>query len=1078
MIPKLNVASKTYFQNMPHSSLPSPMKWIFLLLQLAITATYAQSRLEPTPSVWNVEESKREASTVSINVDEGTWMNVDISPDGSLIVFDLLGDIYLIPASGGIANPLTSDFAWQMQPSFSPDGKHIAFTSDEGGGENIWVMDVDGGNKRAVSTETFRMVNSSAWSHDGNYIAVRKHFTGTRSLGAGEIWVYPFSGGEGKKLTSRPNQQKDMGEPAFSADGRFVYFSQDVTPGDIFEYSKDSEKGIYAIKRLDLKSGEIEVVLSGRGGAIRPTLSHDGSKLAYISRVDFQSTLFIYDLLTGEKTAVYDKMDRDKQAAWAIHGVYPSMSWAPDDKSILFWAGGKINLIQTESKTSEVIPFEVKRDKSINKTLRFSKNIDADQFEVKMLHQVEVSPDGLQAVYESLGFIYMVDLPGGKPKRLTQQTSHFEYAPSFSRDGKKIVYTTWNDQEQGTIRVITLESGEDKNLLEWPGKYTEPSFSPDGKTVVFRKFKDESLLSPAYNLATGIYQVSASGGAAKLITSQGRAPHFADRNDRIYMHLDGEMPSLARIDLDGKNLKTLYTVKYASEFKMAPNGNELAFIENYRVKSVPYLEAEEPVVILDADAYPQVKIWSESAGTNISFSQMTNEVHWNLGPNLYSKSIENQKDTRQTYIGFSYPIDKPTGILALVGGRVITMEGDEVIPDGVVVLEGNHIIAVGKREEVAIPEKATVIDVKGKTIIPGIIDTHAHQPNGSNGIFPQQNWSAFGTLAFGVTTIFNPNTNTEEVFGAAEMQKAGNIVSPRIFSTGMSIYGAYEPGHTAIINGLEDARFHMDRLKHVGAFAIKMHHQPRREQYQQIIEAASEYEMLVLSEGGALLQQDLGKIADGATSIEHSVALATIYEDVYQFWSHSQTASVPTLVVSFGGISGENYWYEKTDVWKHPRLSKFVPQDILAPRSMRRMMAPDHHYNHFNVVKTVKEMNDRNIMVAIGGHGQREGLAAHWEMWMMQQGGMTPLEALRAATIIPARHLGIDSNLGSIKVGKLADLTVIEGDVLNDIRDSDKVLYVILNGRIYDAESMNEIGNTPKKRNNFYFESMDSSSER
>lgn len=1046
-------------------------KIILFLLQLLITGTYAQSSFQSNTPNWKVENIRRDASLAEIHVNEGTWMNLDISPDGSLIVFDLLGDIYSIPVSGGIGTPLTSDLAWQMQPSFSPDGNHIVFTSDEGGGENIWIMDLDGGNKRAVSSETFRMVNSPAWSPDGKSIAVRKHFTGTRSLGAGEIWVYPSSGGEGRKLTSRPNQQKDMGEPVYSPDGRYVYYSQDVTPGDFFEYSKDSEKGIYAIKRLDFQTGEIEVVLSGRGGAIRPTLSHDGSKLAYISRVDFQSTLFLYDLQTGKKSALYHQLDRDKQAAWAIHGVYPAMSWTPDDNGILFWANGQINLIQSESKISTIIPFEVRTEKIQNKTLRFTKNIDEENFELKMLHHVDVSPDGKQAVYEALGYLYLLDLPKGKPRRLTQQTSHFEYAPSFSSDGKKIVYSAWNDQEQGSVQVINLSDGERKNLLNLPGKYTEPAFSPDGKTVVYRKFKDESMLNPAYNLATGIYQVSSEGGIPKLITSKGRSPHFADRNDRIYLQLDGEMPSLARVDLDGKEFKTLYTIKYATEFKMAPTGKELAFVEHYRVKSLPFLESEEPIVITDADSLPQVKTWSVLAGTNISFSQLNNEIHWNLGPNLYSNSAENQKEIRETYISFSQPINKPTGVLALVGGRVVTMEADEVIENGVVLVEGNHILAVGKKGDVIIPNNATIIDLTGKTLIPGIIDTHAHQPNGTNGIIPQQNWSAYGTLAFGVTTMFNPNTFTEEVFGAAEMQKAGNILSPRIFSTGMSLYGAYEPGHTAIVNGLVDARFHMDRLKRVGAFAVKMHHHPRREQYQQIIEAAAEYEMMVLSEGGALLQQDLGKIADGASSIEHSVALAKLYEDVYQFWSQTQAASIPTLVVSFGGISGEHYWYETTDVWKHPKLSKFVPQDILAPRSMRRMMAPDHHYNHFNVVKTVKEMKDRNIMVAIGGHGQREGLAAHWEMWMMQQGGMTPMEALRAATIIPAIHLGLDKNLGSIKVGKLADLAVIDGDVLNDIRDSDKVVYVILNGQIYDAETMNEIGNFEKKRTSFYFES-------
>ncbi len=1044
--------------------------WCLLYFFLPCLGLFAQTN---SSSQWKVDDYNNKPHQASISVDEGTWMNVSMSPDGALIVFDLLGDIYTIPAAGGKARPLTSDIAWQMQPSFSPDGQHIVFISDQGGGENIWIMDRNGANQRAISHETFRMVNSPVWSADGNYIAVRKHFTATRSLGAGELWLYPSAGGEGIQLTERPNQQKDMGEPAFSPDGRYLYYSQDVTPGDFFEYSKDSEKGIYAIKRLDLASREIEVIISGRGGAIRPTPSPDGSKLAYVSRIDFQSVLFIYDLQTGEKEVLYNKLDRDKQAAWAIHGVYPAMSWTSDSQHILFWAGGRIKQINIASKEVKEIVFEVNREKRVNKTLRFSKNIDADNFDVKMLKNVEVSPDGKLAIYEALGYIYTRTLPKGIPKRLTNQVTHFEFDPSFSRDGKKVVFSTWHDKDQGNIRVVVLKTGGGKDLLSVPGKYIEPSFSPDGEIVVFRKFKDEILLDPGFNVTTGIFQVPVNGGTPKLITKYGRAPHFGASNNRIYIHRDGEMPALAGVDLDGKNDRTIYVIKYATEFKVSPNANHLGFVEHYRVRTIPFEEKEQPTVVNDAASFPDVHTLSKRAGTNISFSGSGDLIHWNLGPELYSHPMDDLENGNifQTNISFKQVTEKPTGTIALVGGQVVTMEGDEVIADGVVLVEGNHIRAVGKRGEVRIPDGTKIIDVKGKSVIPGIIDTHAHQPQGSNGIVPQQNWSAYATMAFGVTTMFNPNTFTAEIFGAAEMQKAGRVLSPRIFSTGMSLYGAYEPGHTAFVNNLGDAQFHMDRLKEVGAFAIKMHHHPRREQYQQIIKAASEYEMMVLSEGGALLQQDLTKIADGASSIEHSVALAVIYEDVYQFWSQTEAASVPTLVVSFGGISGEHYWYAKTDVWKHPRLSLYVPQNILAPRAMRRELAPDHHYNHFNVVKTAKRMNDRGIILGIGGHGQREGLAAHWEMWMMAQGGMTPMEALRTATINPAKHLGLDENIGSIKTGKLADLAVIDGDILSDIRKSDQVNYVMINGRLFDAQSMNEVGNGERRRQPFYFES-------
>ncbi len=1049
----------------------------FLCFLLCFSFELKAQTFNSNSEEWDVNNAIGEYNTSKIKVTEGTWMNLDISPDGKNIVFDLLGDIYIISSSGGKAKLLTSDLAWQMQPKFSPDSKLIAFTSDEGGGENIWIMDIQGRQKRAVTNEDFRMLNSPSWSPDGNYIVARKHFTATRSLGAGEIWMYHLAGGNGIQLTKRPNQEKDMGEPVHSPDGRYVYYSQDITAGDRFEYSKDSEKGIYAIKRLELDTGEIEEIVSGRGGAIRPTPSPDGTQLAYISRVDFQSTLFNLDLRTGISKPIYNNMDQDKQESWAIHGVYPSMSWTSDNQHLLFWAGGKINKLHVGEEKVHEINFEVNTEKVISKTLRFSKNIDSNDFEVKMLRNVSVSPDGKQVVFEALGYIYIRNLPNGEPKRLTKQKSHLEYDPMFSRDGQKIVYTTWNDIAQGNIRVVSSKTGEGKNLLTQPGKYIEACFSPSGSTVVFRKFNDNAVLDPNYNINPGIYQVPAIGGEARLITKHGRMPHFADRNDRIYVHRDNEAPTLARVDLDGNNDKVVYKIKYATEFKMAPNGKHLAFVANYKVKITPYIESGEPIII-NQEETGTVKNLSVKAGTNISFDKNSDIVFWNLGPDLYQRATKNYLDTDnkedseivRTPISFSQKFDKSSGVVAFVGGQVVTMEEDGVIQNGVVLIEGNHITAVGRNGQINIPSNAKIIDITGKTIIPGIIDTHAHQLQGSNGIIPQQNWNNFATTTFGVTTLFNPNTKTSEIFAVSEMQKAGHIIAPRIFSTGMSLYGAYEPGHTAIVNSLDDARFHIERLKKVGAFAIKMHHQPRREQYQQIIHAAREHEIMVLSEGGALLQQDLGKIADGASSIEHSLSLAKIYEDVYQFWEQSQTASIPTLVVSFGGISGEHYWYAHTDVWKHPRLSKYVPQKILAPRAMRRMVAPEHHYNHFNVVKIEKKMNDRGILIGIGGHGQREGLAAHWEMWMMVQGGMTPLEAIGAATINPAKHLGLDRNIGSLKVGKMADLVVIDGDIVKDIRQSDKVIYVMLNGRLYDAESMNELGANNKKRDLFYFE--------
>ncbi|MEW6991790.1 amidohydrolase family protein [Colwelliaceae bacterium 6441] len=1074
----------------------------FKILSLSIALTFSatstaffadetKSAKEEKPEKWAVNNPQGEFTTASIDVTQGTWMNVDVSPDGKKIVFDLLGDIYTMPISGGEATPLMTDIAWQMQPRFSPDGQHIAFTSDEDGGDNLWIMKSDGSEGKAVSSETFRLLNSPAWSPDGNYLVGRKHFTGSRSLGAGEVWMYHKTGGSGVMLTKRPNEQKDLGEPAFSHDGKYVYFSQDATQGKTFHYSKDSEKGIYKIKRLELATGDIKVIISGKGGAIRPVPSPDGKYLAYVSRDDFQSNLYLYDLKSGEERKIYSGLDRDMQETWAIHGVYPTMAWLPKSKEMVFWSGGHINKLNISTGKSEVIPFHVKTSKKIQTNLRFQQDLDQDNFDVKMLRDVEVSPDGKKVVFESSGYIYLQNIANGKTqgkaKRLTRQKDHFELNPSFSRDGKKIVYATWHDKKLGALRVISSRGGKGKVITKESGKYIEPSFSPDGKNVVYRKVSGGFITDPKWGLNTGVYMVSVKGGKSTLVTEWGVKPHFGAKNDRVFVIRSGKKTQLVKINLADKKEQPLYQGKFATEYHVSPNGKYLAFAERFKVFVTPFMERGSVIDTGPSAKNLPVEQLSVRAGEGISWNGKSDQLYWSLGADLYQanlgslfdyKASENtdkaaKKETiepTKTYLGFSKKADKPSGAVAFVGGKVITMEGEQIINNGVVVVNGNKISAIGENGNVAIPSNAKIIDITGKSIIPGLIDAHAHGAQGSNEIIPQQNWKNYAGLSLGVTTIHDPSNDTTEFFAASEMQKAGQIVAPRLFSTGTILYGATWAGGTAHVDNLDDAKFHVERLKQAGAFSVKSYNQPRRNQRQQFIQAAREAKMMVVPEGGSLLQHNLSMLVDGHTTLEHSISTAKIYDDIKQLWSQSAMAYTPTMGVAYGGISGEHYWYDTTDVWKHPRLSKYVPSEILDPRSMRRTKAPHHHYNHINVAKVAKEMLDLGILVNSGGHGQREGLAMHWEIWMMAQGGMTPLEALSTATINPAKTLGLDNQIGSLKVGKLADMIVIDGDISQDIRLSDKVVYTMVNGRLYNSETMNEEGNYDNKRTTFYFE--------
>lgn len=228
--------------------------------------------------------------------------------------------------------------------------------------------------------------------------------------------------------------------------------------------------------------------------------------------------------------------------------------------------------------------------------------------------------------------------------------------------------------------------------------------------------------------------------------------------------------------------------------------------------------------------------------------------------------------------------------------------------------------------------------------------------------------------------------------------------------------------------------------------------------------------MMVVPEGGSLFEHNMTMIADGHTGIEHSIPVPRVYEDVLQFWGGSQTGYTPTLGVAYGGLWGENYWYQHTPVWKDPRLLSFVPADMVRARARRGILAGEDDFNHINNARIAKQLVDRGVHVQLGAHGQREGLAAHWELWSFGQGGMTPLEALRCGTLYGAAYLGLDQDLGSLEVGKLADLIVLEKNPLEELRNSETVRLTMVNGRLYEAATLNEIGNHPHRAQPFYFQ--------
>ena len=1066
------------------------------LLSLNANAADAPAATDAKPSDkprWDVNHPPGPRATVNIDTRTGTWMSVDVSPDGQRLVFDLLGDLYTLPIAGGEATPLTHSIAWEMQARWSPDGKRIAYISDAGGGDNVWVMNADGSNAKPVTKEDYRLLYTPAWSPDGQYIVARKHFTGSRSLGSGEIWLYHASGnGKGVQLNEKPNWQKDLGEPAFSPDGRYVYFSQDATPGDEFEYNKDSNGEIFDIQRIDLHDGSVEPFVTGQGGAVRPQPSPDGRQLAFVRRVRNQSTLFLKDLSTGQETPVWGHLERDMQEAWSVQGVYPGFAWTPDGKAIVVWAQGKLWRVDPGKRDAVEIPFHVKDTREVTPALRVPTEVAPATFDVRQLRWMNVSPQGDRVVYSALGYLYVKDLPNGQPHRLTSQTQHFEFYPQFSRDGREIVFTTWNDKDLGSVRRIAAGGGAETILTTEPGQYVEPRFSPDGRTVVYVKGKGGYLTSPWHGLETGVYRVPSDGkGRPERLTKAGRAPQFGAGNDAVYVtrasqHKEVDFSSkLVRIDLDTRKETEVATSEFVSQYAISPDGRWLAFQEREHAYVTPLPLASKPVAVgAKMDALP-VRQLDVDAGEYLSWSGDSSRLHFGLGDRLFTSELRNaftfvpgapkdlpKADAAGVRVGFSEPSDTPVGMIAITGARIVTMKGDEVIADGTIVVDGNRITAVGPADRVLAPAGARKIDAHGKTIIPGIVDVHWHGGMGDEGIIPQQSWINYASLAFGVTTLHDPSNDSAQVFTAAEMQRAGIITGPRIFSTGTILYGAKAP-FTQPIDGLDDALNALKRQQALGAISVKSYNQPRREQRQEILEAARETGMMVVPEGGSLFELNMTMVVDGHTGVEHAIPVAHAYDDVKQLWGATQVGYTPTYNVAYGGLDGEHYWYATTEVWKHPILKDFVPRSVLEERAVRRPIAPEEDYNVVQVARTATELLRAGVRENLGAHGQREGLGAHWDMWMQVKGGMTPLEAIRNATLNGAHYLGMDKDIGSLEVGKLADLVVIDGDPTADIRQSDRVVDVMQNGRLYALPRLDEIAPRQKPRAPFFFDGAD-----
>jgi Tol biopolymer transport system component len=1045
---------------------------------------------------WNVTEARGKTREIDFTTDEGTYMSVDLSPDGQWLVFDLLGHVYRMKVTGGEAECLTqaSGIAVNYHPRFSPDGKAIAFISDRAGQDNLWLMGADGANPRPLLLDDSSRAAEPAWAPDGQSI----YFTRKMKTPSGfyrtadEIWRIPRGGGRptpivrlaasGSSTPARAGVWAGADRvqwPAPTPDGKYLYFHSSLFAGP------DRH-----LRRIDLRTNRIDDVTPSnteylsccgrpayplRLGAVAPEVSPDGRWLTYASKLpggrtsyrgkDYagRTALWLRDLTTGAERVLMDPITSDAMdlhPAWD-HRVLPGYAWARDGRSIVITQGGKLRRVWLDSGRVETIPFHARVHRTISEMARSTVAIKDDRFEPKFLRWPASTADGKRLAFEAVGKLWLADLPNGHPRPLLDPEGPgdgpgFELTPAWSPDGRWLAYTTWDDVAGGHLWRLGANGTTPERLTKTPGRYLYPVWSPDGTKIVVNHW-DPALGWPGDGKGWELLEVPAAGGPPVTLRGPGRAePAGSDAGGRSWRLVGNRLIGTKLERANPKKLELAVESRY--QVVPSPSGRWAAVQQKQDVylTAIPTVLSKSDSIAIDLGPGGRrlIRLTTEGGYYPRWRDGETLEL---MGGNRYFVYHAAAGRTDTIPLQFSVRRDGGRGTIALKGARLVTLDRQRVIDAGTIVVDGSRITCVGSCDE---SKAGKVVDVTGATIIPGLVDVHAHHLTKDWGpVVDPHRASSARYLAWGVTTAHDPSAEMDPSFSIGELVEAGRIVGPRTYSTGVALTCS-DYDDLREIETYRDAEEQIVRAQQVGAISIKDYKQCTRVQREMLADVARKRGITITSEGSDLIYL-LGLIMAGSTGWEHPIQYHPLYSDATRFFGLAGAHYSAQLILSdYPHGDAMEYWFSQEDLWKNRKVLDWNRwQDVATRRTF--IAKPLDQYIFPILAEGAADIRKGGGYLAVGAHGEQDGLGTHWEMWAYGT-ALEPMAALEAAALDGAHFLGLEREIGSLVPGKLADLVVLDANPLENLRNSTAIRLVMKAGKLYDAKTLDEIWPDPK----------------